>query len=97
MKEIKFLKLFDLYSPLLTDNQKEIFEAYYCYDLSLAEIAAERGVSRQSVADALRKTRNELESAETKLGFENKFDSLSRFAETLTEENKKKLLDILEK
>ena len=97
MKEIKYLKLFDLYSPLLTDNQKAIFEAYYCFDLSLSEIAAEKGVTRQSVADALKKTRAELDLIESKLAFLQKLSSISAFAETLSEDKKNELDRILEK
>ncbi|MBQ8657542.1 MAG: hypothetical protein IJ506_00215 [Clostridia bacterium] len=67
--DLNFLRLWDLYSPLLTEKQREITDLYFTYDLSLGEIAEEKGVSRQSVSDCLAKTRKQLETYEQKLGF----------------------------
>lgn len=52
--------LFDLYSPLLTSKQKEIFELRYHYDLSLGEIATNLLISRQAVNDLLRRVIGQL-------------------------------------
>ena len=68
-KDGEFLRLWDVYSPLLTDSRKEITDLYFNYDLSLGEIAEEKGVSRQSVSDCLKKSRAQLEEYERKLGF----------------------------
>ena len=97
MKDIRYLKLFDIYGSLLTENQKTIFEAYYSFDLSLSEIAEEKGVTRQSVADSLKKTRKELEDLEQKLGFYFKTVKLKEFAEGLDGAQKEELMNILEK
>ena len=67
--DLHFLRLWDLYSPLLTETQREISNLYLNYDLSLGEIAEQKGVSRQSVSDCLQKCRKQLESYEDKLGF----------------------------
>lgn len=67
--DLQFLRLLDQYSPLLTKTQREITDLYFNYDLSLGEIAEEKGVSRQSVSDCLQKSRKQLESYEEKLGF----------------------------
>lgn len=67
--DLKFLRLWDLYSPLLTDKQREITDLYFNYDLSLGEIAEQKGVSRQSVSDCLAKSRKQLEEYDEKLGF----------------------------
>ena len=67
--DLHFLRLWDLYSPLLTDTQREITDLYFNYDLSLAEIAEQKGVSRQSVSDCLQKSRKQLEKYEERLGF----------------------------
>ena len=67
--DLFFLQLWDLYSPLLTETQREISNLYFNYDLSLGEIAEQKGVSRQSVSDCLHKCRKQLESYEDKLGF----------------------------
>ena len=55
--DIYFVQLFDLYKGLLTENQRGIFYSHYCLDLSLAEIAEENGVKRQSVMDAIKKVK----------------------------------------
>ncbi|MBQ7880039.1 MAG: DNA-binding protein [Clostridia bacterium] len=67
--DLHFIRLWDLYSPLLTANQREITDLYFNYDLSLAEIAEQKGVSRQSVSDCLNKSRKQLEDYDKKLGF----------------------------
>ena len=53
--------LFDYYGELLSRKQRVCFDLYYNQDLSLSEIAAELGVSRQGVHDLLSR-------AETALG-----------------------------
>ena len=75
MEDLLFLRLWDVYSPLLTEHQREITDLYFNYDLSLAEIAENKGVSRQSVSDCLKKCRKQLIQFEEKL----------HFAQTLTE------------
>ncbi len=78
MKEdLHFLRLWDLYSPLLTATQQEITDLYLNYDLSLGEIAEQKGVSRQSVSDCLHKSRKQLERYEEKLGFAKALNDLS--------------------
>ena len=76
--DLHFLQLWDLYSPLLTATQKEITDLYFNYDLSLGEIAEQKGVSRQSVSDCLQKCRKQLEKYEEKLGFLKALNGLSR-------------------
>ena len=67
--DLAFMRLWDLYSPLLTENSREITDLYFNYDLSLGEIAEQKGVSRQSVSDCLQKSRQRLEEYDKKLGF----------------------------
>lgn len=67
MKDLRYLQLWDIYAPVLTDNQREICELYYLCDLSLTEIAEQKGVSKQSVSDALAKSRALLDDFENKL------------------------------
>ena len=73
-RDVKFLRLWDLYGGLLTDNQREITRLYFNCDLSPAEIAEAKGVSRQSVSDCLHKCRKQLEEAEEKLHFSKMLD-----------------------
>ena len=75
--DLHFLQLWDMYSPLLTETQKEITDLYFNYDLSLGEIAEQKGVSRQSVSDCLQKSRKQMEKYEEKLGFLKTLNGLS--------------------
>ena len=75
--DLEFLRLWDLYSPLLTATQREITDLYFNYDLSLGEIAEQKGVSRQSVSDCLQKCRKQLMGYEEKLRFAKALDELS--------------------
>ena len=60
--------LYDYYGALLSGRQREVFELYYEENLSLSEIAANLGVSRQAVHIALGKASGFLERFEEKLG-----------------------------
>lgn len=75
--DLHFLRLWDMYSPLLTATQREITDLYFNYDLSLGEIAEQKGVSRQSVSDCLQKCRKQLEKYEEKLCFLKALDDVS--------------------
>jgi hypothetical protein len=68
-KDARFMRLWDAYSPLLTPHQREVTDLYFNYDLSLSEIAEQKGVTRQSVSDCLVKCRARLEEYEKKLNF----------------------------
>ena len=76
--DLHFLRLWDLYSPLLTATQREITDLYFNYDLSLGEIAEQKGVSRQSVSDCLQKCRKQLENYDEKLKFDKMLTETSR-------------------
>ena len=84
MKEdLAFIRLLDIYSPLLTATQREIADLYFNYDLSLGEIAEQKGVSRQSVSDCLQKCRKQEEKYEEKLGFLKTVDEMQAKIDSL--------------
>ena len=60
--------LFDFYGPLLTQRQRELLALYCDEDLTLSEIAAQEGISRQGVYDAVRRGAHTLSSYERQLG-----------------------------
>ena len=68
MDTLEIVLLYDYYGDLLTDRQKECFEMRYYQDLSLGEIAAELGISRQGVHDNLSRTEALLRNMEAKTG-----------------------------
>ena len=59
--------LYDFYGELLTAHQKEIYEQFVLDDLSLGEIAADAGISRQGVHDIVKRCARSLEEYERKL------------------------------
>ncbi len=68
-KNLEYLRLLDAYGGLLTGRQKDVCELYYMYDLSLTEIAEQKGISKQSVSDTLAKSRALMDEYEAKLHF----------------------------
>ena len=77
--------LFDFYGDLLTDKQREYYDLHYNQDLSLAEIAASSGISRQGADAALRDT-------EARLGLVRRF-AAQRAAAAALEDTLTKLRD----
>lgn len=67
-KDLRVSELCDLYGQLLTTRQLEILKNYYDYDLSLAEISENSGVTRQAVRDAIVKAGDQLNAYESALG-----------------------------
>ena len=53
---------------MLTERQRALLHLYYVEDLSLGEIAAQAGVSRQAVHDLLRRALIALRQYEVRLG-----------------------------
>ena len=47
--------LYDFYGELLTEHQKSIYEDVVFNDLSLSEIAKDKGISRQGVHDMIKR------------------------------------------
>lgn len=83
MDGVYYSELLQIYGGLLTEKHKSVAEAYYSLDLSLAEIAEENGVSRQSVSDALAATRKKLDFYEENL----KIYSTKRKINAIIDEN----------
>ena len=70
--------LLDFYGELLTDKQRECCELHFNEDLSLAEIAEQCGVSRQSVWDNIRRALASMESIEERTGLIRRFEETRR-------------------
>lgn len=84
-KTIEISMLYDFYSQLLTEKQREMIDLYYNQDFSLGEIAEVFGVSRQAVYDTLKRTEKILYEYEEKLKlvqlFTNRTESIERALE----------------
>ncbi|MFV0520180.1 MAG: sigma factor-like helix-turn-helix DNA-binding protein [Lachnospirales bacterium] len=69
----KITVMYDLYSPMLTDKQKNIFELYYMNDYSFSEIGELLDVSKASAFDLLNRTKAKIFDYEKKLKLYEKF------------------------
>ncbi len=69
MDKFSFIGLWDVYSGLLTETQQEITNLYFNLDLTVSEIAKEKGISRQAVSECLKGCKAQLEEYEGKLHF----------------------------
>ena len=65
--------LYDFYGELLTEHQRRIYEDAVYNDLSLGEIAAEAGISRQGVHDLIKRCDKILAEYESKLHLMERF------------------------
>ena len=99
MKDIlKSSLLYDFYGELLTEHQKEIYEDFVLNDLSLGEIAQERGISRQGVHDMVKRCDRILNGYEEKLHLVERFSKakedvleICRLAESHDDDNISKI------
>ena len=75
--------LYDFYGELLNEHQRRIYEYFVFEDLSLAEIAAEEGISRQGVHDMVKRCTKTLEGYEEKLHLIAKFQRAKQKVERI--------------
>lgn len=82
-KDLRVSILLDFYGEILTDTQRETVDAYYNQDMSLAEIAGDRGISRQGVRDAIKRAEQLLIEMEDRLGLAKRFQDVQRALEAI--------------
>ena len=75
-KDMKVAYLLDFYGDLLTEKQRDSLDFYYNEDLSLGEIGANLGISRQGVRDNIKRAEAVLFEMEEKLGLAEKFSRI---------------------
>ena len=75
--------LYDLYSPLLTERQKKVYEMRYFTDLSLSEIAESLEITRQAVHILVNRTAERLLTLENELGIAARLERLESRIEEL--------------
>lgn len=75
--------LYDFYGELLNEHQRRIYEDFIFQDLSLGEIAAEEGISRQGVHDMVKRCTKMLEGYEEKLHLVEKFQTAKQKVERI--------------
>ncbi len=82
-KDLEISLLLDFYGEMLTEKQREAIEYYYNDDLSLGEIAANEGISRQGVRDAIKRAEAQLREMEERLGLARRFRAIQRGLEEI--------------
>ena len=75
-KNIEVSLLLDFYGELLKPSVRQTIDLYYNNDLSLAEVAAECGITRQGVRDSIKRGETQLFEFEAKLGLWQRFQEL---------------------
>ena len=70
--------LYDFYGQLLTPDQREVYDEHVMEDLTVSEIAQNRGVSRQAVSDLIKRTEKILALYEEKLGLVGRFINIRK-------------------
>ena len=77
-KDMKVAYLLDFYGDLLTEKQRDSLDFYYNEDLSLGEIGANLGISRQGVRDNIKRAEAVLYEMEEKLGLARKVSLIEK-------------------
>ena len=98
-KFVEIANLFEIYSSLLSEKQKEYLENHFENDLSLSEIAKNNNVSRQAIYDNIKRGIALLYDYEDKLKFyqikKNIREELMNLKENYTKENLEKIIENL--
>ena len=78
-KDLFVSSLLDVYGYYLNEKQRSVLEYYYNDDLSLSEIAENEGITRQGVADLIKRSEAQLRSLENECQYCEKFSKLKFF------------------
>ncbi|MEG1686440.1 MAG: putative DNA-binding protein [Angelakisella sp.] len=84
-KNLEISVLLDFYGTMLTDKQRDVVELYYNEDLSLAEIAAHSGITRQGVRDSIKRAEAQLLEYEERLTLAARFHSIQLALEEIAQ------------
>ena len=84
-KNLKISYLLDFYGDVLDEHTGAVMKAYYDDDLSLAEIAAGVGISRQGVRHLIKKGEEQLSFLENRLGLAAREEELRSLGAKLKE------------
>ncbi len=79
LSNVEWSTLFNIYKPLLTEKQREVFELHCDCDCSLSEIAEQLGISRQGVRAAIVNTEKNLLEFERAIHFAEKTQKIEKF------------------
>ena len=89
--------LIDYYGTLLTKHQLDILDDYFKEDLSMNEIAENRGISKAAVSDIITRSIKQLEVYENKLNLIKQAIKLDKIVDELNKNNNSVLANRLTK
>lgn len=92
---VYYNELYDLYSLLLTDKQREYFEDYYFENLSFSEMAENYDVSRNAIFKQLKITKEKLDEFEAALKLYEKKNKILALIDNTNDKNLKDKLEEL--
>ena len=96
MKEREYLlSLYEIYSNLLTEKERNYFEYYYFEDYSLQEIADNNDVSRAYVSKYINSIESKLMDFEKSLNLYDKRNKIKEIVSNLDEEIRNKIIELL--
>ncbi len=74
LEKVNLTILFDIYSNLLTEKQRTVFEMYINEDVGLSEIGESLGFTRQAAKDTIKSVTAQLYNLEEKLKLKSHFE-----------------------
>ena len=80
-----YIILYDFYSSLLSDKQKDYFEDYYFNNLSLSEISENLGISRNAIHKGIKLIEKKLLFYEEKLSLYKKSNKLKEIIDKIND------------
>ena len=83
-KNIEVSLLLDFYGELLKPGVRQTIDLYYNDDLSLSEVAAQCGITRQGVRDVIVRAENAMQEIEDKTGIIKRFQSQRPLLDKIT-------------
>ncbi len=86
-KDFSVCLLYDIYSPLISEKKRTVFELSFWEDMSLSEIAEHTGTTRQGVRELIKRTCDELEEYERLMHLKNTRDKLFEIADGIEDES----------
>ena len=92
-KFVYYTKLFDCYEGLLNDHERTTFSAYYEENLSMQEIANNRGVSKSAIGATIKNVEMKLTTFERVLHLEAKNEKILNLMKQVEDEKLKKELE----
>ena len=98
--KVKLTMLMDFYANLLSESKRQVMIDYVENDFSLSEIASIKNVTRQAAYDIVKKSEQQLNDFEAKLGLVDRFvkakNMLVDLSKNLDDNAKKKIETVID-